>query len=505
MKYVFAYILPVLYFPGYSQVVNDPTPFAQSITTTGLKKHLLVLASDSLEGRETATGGQRKAANYIEEQFRLLGLKPGYNAQFKQNFPVYQDSLVRASLTVNGKELKYDTDFVVTNNSAFNVSFAASEVLFVGYGLSDSTRDDYKDVNARGKIVMVFPGAGFKMMKGRKVRDRIPSYLTLQQAAQKNGAIALLITDKNFPRGPFPAKGPMYATDRTKENLPNTFIISDSVGRMIMGTDYYIAQKIMKNGPPPPKSCYLSVNLALDKATERLESSNIIGIIEGTDKKDEAVIITSHYDHLGKEDSLIFHGADDDASGTSAVLEIAHAFSKADSAGSKPRRTMIFMTVSGEEKGLWGSSYYSDNPTFPMEKISANINIDMIGRIEEGRKDDSLNYVYVVGDDKLSSELRPVSEEMNKKYSNLHLDYKFNDPRDPMRIYYRSDHYNFAKKGVPVIFYFNGLHQDYHRHTDTEDKINYELLAKRSRLIFYTAWEMANRDEMLKRDRDIVD
>lgn len=500
MKYVFAYILLVFYYSGYSQVVNDPVPFAQSITPAGLKKHLSVLASDTLEGRETATEGQRKAANYIEEQFKVMGLKPGYNSQYKQNFPVYQDSLNKASLIVDGRELKLDSEFVVTSNSAFNVSFAASEVLFVGYGLSDSTRDDYKDVNARGKIVMVFPGSAVKTVKGKKVKDPIPDYFTLQQAAQKNGAIALLITDKKFPREPMPAKGPMYVTDRMKENIPNTFIISDSVGRMIMGTDYYIAQKIMKKGPPPPKSCYLSVTLTLDKSTERMESSNVIGVIEGTDKKEEAIIITSHYDHLGKKDSLVFHGADDDASGTSAVLQIAAAFKKADSAGLKPARSVIFMTVSGEEKGLWGSSYYAENNTFPLEKISANINIDMIGRIEQGRKDDSLNYVYVVGDDKLSSELRPISEGVNKKYSNMHLDYKFNDPNDPMRIYYRSDHYNFAKKGVPVIFYFNGLHKDYHRPTDTEDKINYDLLAKRAQLIFYTAWEMANRDELIKRD-----
>jgi hypothetical protein len=493
----------LLSYAGYSQVANDPTPFAQTITTAGLKKHLLVLSSDSLEGRETATEGQHKAANYIEEQFRSFGLKPGSYSQYKQIFPVYRDSLIKASLAVDGRELKYDSDFVVTNNSAFNVSFAASEVLFVGYGLSDSTRDDYKNVNARGKIVMVFPGAAFKTVKGKKVKDRVPDYYTLQQAAQKNGAIALLITDKKFPRTPQPRKGPMYATDRTRENIPNTFIISDSVGRMIMGTDYYIAQKIMKTGPPPPKSCYLGVTLALDKLTERLESSNVIGVIEGTDKQDEAIIITSHYDHLGKNDSLIFHGADDDASGTSAVLEIAEAFARADSAGMKPRRTIIFMAVSGEEKGLWGSSYYSENPTFPMEKISANLNIDMIGRIEDGRKSDSLNYVYVVGDDKLSSELRSLSENVNSKFLNLNLDYKFNDPNDPMRIYYRSDHYNFAKKGVPVIFYFNGLHKDYHRPTDTEDKINYELLTKRSQLIFYTAWEMANRDHMLIRDLTI--
>jgi Zn-dependent M28 family amino/carboxypeptidase len=164
------------------------------------------------------------------------------------------------------------------------------------------------------------------------------------------------------------------------------------------------------------------------------------------------------------------------------------------------------MTVSGEEKGLWGSEHYSDHPLFPLEKTTVDLNIDMIGRIDPKRKaGDSTNYVYVVGDDKLSSDLRPISEAMNKKYTKLELDYKYNAPRDPERIYYRSDHYNFARKGVPIIFYFNGTHNDYHRPTDTPDKINYNLMAKRAQLVFYTAWEMANRNAMLKRDIPLTD
>ena len=160
------------------------------------------------------------------------------------------------------------------------------------------------------------------------------------------------------------------------------------------------------------------------------------------------------------------------------------------------------MTVSGEEKGLWGSEVYSSNPIYPLEKTTANLNIDMIGRSDtEKSTGDSLNYVYVVGDDKLSSDLRPISESVNKKYTKLELDYKFNDPKDVNRIYYRSDHYNFAKKGVPIIFYYDGmLKADYHKPTDTPDKINYKLLAKRAQLVFYTAWEMANRNDLLKRD-----
>ncbi|MES1225387.1 MAG: M28 family peptidase, partial [Bacteroidota bacterium] len=182
-------------------------------------------------------------------------------------------------------------------------------------------------------------------------------------------------------------------------------------------------------------------------------------------------------------------------------LELAEAFSKAKAAGKGPRRTMVFMTVSGEEKGLWGSEYYSNHPIFPVDKTSVDLNIDMVGRIDPTRKiGDSLNYVYVIGDDKISSELKPINEAANNKYTKMELDYKFNDPNDPNMFYYRSDHYNFAKKGIPIIFYFNGTHKDYHQATDTPDKINYNLMSKRVQLVFYTAWEMANRNDMLKRD-----
>ncbi len=181
-------------------------------------------------------------------------------------------------------------------------------------------------------------------------------------------------------------------------------------------------------------------------------------------------------------------------------MELAQAFAEAKKQGKGPRRTVLFMLVSGEEKGLWGSAFYGDNPVYPLEKTTANLNIDMIGRIDPERKiGDSTNYVYIVGDDKLSTDLRPISVAANKN-TKLELDYKFNDPNDPMRIYFRSDHYNFARHGVPIIFYFNGTHADYHRPTDTPDKINYSLLEKRAQLVFYTAWEMANRNDMLKRD-----
>ena len=197
---------------------------------------------------------------------------------------------------------------------------------------------------------------------------------------------------------------------------------------------------------------------------------------------------------------VIYYGADDDGSGTVSVMEMAAAFAKAKQDGYGPARTIVFMTVSGEEKGLWGSKYYSDHPVFPLEKTSADLNTDMIGRIDPSRRGDSTNYVYVIGNDKLSTELNPVIHSVNDQYSKLELDFKYNAPDDPERIYYRSDHYNFARKGVPIIFFFDGIHKDYHKPTDTVDKINFDLMEKRARLIFLTAWEIANRPGMLKRD-----
>ncbi len=340
-------------------------------------------------------------------------------------------------------------------------------------------------MNVAGKILLVIPA---------QQRFTQSSY---QVNAQKNGAAAILVVQANFPRRQVNPRGPQYVNQFRRSIFPNTFFISEEVAQSIMGQDWASA----KAGNAPVKSYMANVLLSLDKTTIRNESTNVIAYMEGTDLKDQYVFITGHYDHLGKRDTVIYYGADDDGSGTCAVLEIAEAFTKAKAAGKGPRRTIVFMTVSGEEEGLWGSAFYGDHPVFPLDKTTVDLNIDMIGRIDPKRKvGDSTNYVYIVGDDKLSSDLKPISTSTNAKYTKLELDYKFNDPKDPERIYFRSDHFNFARRGVPIIFYFNGTHNDYHRPTDTPDKINYDLYAKRAQLVFYTAWEMANRNDMLKRD-----
>ncbi len=228
-------------------------------------------------------------------------------------------------------------------------------------------------------------------------------------------------------------------------------------------------------------------------------SENVLAFIEGSEKPDEIVVISAHYDHVGVDkQGNIYNGADDDGSGTVSLLELAEAFVKAKKDGLGPKRSILFLHVTGEEKGLYGSRFYTENPVFPLANTVTNLNIDMIGRIDKKHEEaEKNNYVYLIGSDRLSTELHAISEEANTKYTKLDLDYTYNAKDDPNRFYFRSDHYNFAKHNIPIIFYFNGVHEDYHKPTDTAEKIEYDLMAKRSRLVFYTAWEVANRDERI--------
>ena len=225
------------------------------------------------------------------------------------------------------------------------------------------------------------------------------------------------------------------------------------------------------------------------------DSENILAFIEGSEKPEEIIVISAHYDHVGMTNGVVYNGADDDGSGTVGVMEIAEAFQYAKKNGNGPKRSILFLHVTGEEHGLHGSRFYAENPIFPMDNTVVNLNIDMIGRDDpENRGKD---YVYVIGSEMLSKELKTINEDANKKTVNLNLNYKYDDPNDTERLYYRSDHYNFAKNGIPVIFYFDGIHEDYHKPTDTPDKIDYELLKKRTQLVFATAWELANREERI--------
>lgn len=499
---IFTMLLVVAALSGSAQKKADPKKFAETISEQELRSHLFTLAGPEMEGRETATEGQRKAAAYIENHFKTIGLKPGNNGSYQQSYPVYRDSLVSSTLLLNNVEFKLNQDFQPMVQMCRTAGQYFSEVVFAGHGIVDSAYDDYAGVDVKGKLVLILDGAP-STYKSNKRGYRAPGTVFGKiAAATQKGAASILIVTAGFPRPAVQAQSNMYVNLYTPGQSPNVYSISAKLAEGIIGAEYAALSQKAKNEKLSAKSIKANLLLELNKQVIRMESTNVLGYVEGGSKSDEWLIVTAHYDHLGKRGNVIYYGADDDGSGTVGVLEIAQAFAEAKAAGNGPARNVMFMAVSGEEKGLWGSDYYASNPTLPMDKLTADLNIDMIGRVDTERKSaDTLNYIYVVGDDKLSTELKPLSEAVNKKFTKMTLDYKFNDPNDTEQIYFRSDHYNFAKNGVPVIFYYDGmLKADYHKPTDTPDKINYTLLKKRAQLVFHTAWEMSNRPEMIKRD-----
>lgn len=291
-----------------------------------------------------------------------------------------------------------------------------------------------------------------------------------------------------------------------------TYIASDETEGRETGSEgqkkagKFIIDFYKKNGISFPKgadSYYQKVPAAFlnAKRNENLpDSENIWAYIEGSEKPDEIVVLSAHYDHVGIKNGEVYNGADDDGSGTVALMEMAAAFQKAKNEGNGPKRSILILHVTGEEHGLHGSRYYSENPLFPLKNTVADVNIDMIGRRDDFHKD-SNNYVYVIGSDYLSSDLYNICESVNQKYINLTLDYKYNDKSDPNRFYYRSDHYNFAKHNIPSVFLFNGTHADYHKPGDEVDKIEFDALTKRTQYAFAIAWEIANREERLLVDK----
>lgn len=277
-----------------------------------------------------------------------------------------------------------------------------------------------------------------------------------------------------------------------------------SVGQKKAGK--YLIDQYQKNEISAPKKAsnyYQNIPSAFLKTRsgEILnDSENICAFIKGSEKPDELIVISAHYDHIGTKNGNVFNGADDDGSGTVALLEIAQAFKIAQKEGHGPKRSILLLHLTGEEHGLLGSSYYSDHPLFPIANTVADINIDMIGRRDNVHPLTN-NYVYVIGADRISEDLHNITVVANEKYTKIDLDFRFNAKTDPNHFYERSDHYNFAKKGIPSVFLFNGVHADYHKITDTPDKIEFDALTKRAQLAFVIAWELANRENRIVIDK----
>jgi hypothetical protein len=521
MKKIF-FLLIVFFTTNAFAQADIAAKYGNMITGAELKKHLTIIAGDEFEGRETGTEGQRKAAAYIEKQFMEMGLKKAKGLKtYQQMYPLFQDSAQISTLMVNNVPAEKGKDFLVPLGTNSSAKFKSNKLVFAGYGIDDEVYNDYKNIDVKGKVVLIFLGEPKKDGKyfiaetGKQSKWTFPGVESKLAAAKARGAVGVFVINPNME-----IFSPRIVTNNSKSSLNfesmaeeytktcNYALLSHEFIRNIFPTTFDSALAIARvKGLFSLKAEDKEIKIAYNfkKIREIVKASNVVGIVEGTDKKDEYVFLTAHYDHLGKHDGKIYYGADDDGSGTVGVIQMAAAFAKAAAEGNRPRRTIVFMTVSGEEKGLWGSEYYSDHPIYPLDKTSVDLNTDMVGRTDTERKTaDTLNYVYVVGHDKISSEMPIINEAANAKYTNLVLDYKFDDPNDKERIYYRSDHYNFARKGVPVLFFYDGmLKADYHKPTDTVDKINFELCEKRVRMIFYTAWEIANRDKMLNRDKPL--
>ena len=490
--------------------------YADQVNAERLRTHLAVLASDEYEGRETGQKGQHMAADYVAKQFKTAGLTGPVTTgtdPYQQHFDVEQVTWAEGNtLKVGSTSYAWLTDFYGTGDSPFGQETSVKPV-FVGYGIEQAGYSDYANVDVKGKDILVLlgepTGEGGKALLSA---DGAPTkwgtdYRGKAQLATQKGARTVFFVSfnptSNFAKqsarlAPAIARPSMVMVGNERPSRVPSFFISPAVGLAVLGTTDAAMQTYLGkiNATKQPVAATFNVvpmQIKAERKREKLDTQNVLGFIEGTDKKEDIIVISAHHDHLGKHDGQVFNGADDDGSGTSAIITMAEAFAKAKKEGHGPRRSLLFLSVTGEEKGLFGSEYYSKHPTFPLAQTEADLNVDMIGRTDvehEGKPD----YVYVIGSDKLSSELRVILEAQNKQYGPIDMDYRFDDPNDPNRFYYRSDHYNFAVNKIPVAFFFNGVHAEYHQQNDEIEKIEFAKMEKRARLVFHTAWELANRD-----------
>lgn len=512
-RYLYLLILLLVNNILVAQTFENAMPFLKSIDTKDLYKHLSILASDEYEGRETGKEGQRKASNYIQNEFQKIGLIPPSSAGYKQDIALLQKVLANRKFVINQHEMVIGDEFTVAKDR-LAIEALSNDIIFVGYGIMEEIYNSFKDVDLTNKVVVVLSGEpkadgsyfisgenkkskwSDKKFKLEAIRTLNPSliiyidndfekYKTFYKHQLEGSALTLAYKNKNATDIPVITAGSAVAEELL---LPNKKILAKVITQLSTSKKPRKALKLKS-----------TIQVNINFIEQAVSSDNVLGMIPGSTYADEYVFITAHYDHIGVTDGKVFNGADDDGSGTVAVLEMAQAFMDAKKAGYAPKRSIIFMTVSGEEKGLLGSLYYTDHPVVPLVNTVADLNIDMVGRIDEDHKTDT-NYVYIIGSDKLSSELHNINVRAGEE-ADINLDYKYNDPKDPNMFYYRSDHYNFAKNNIPIIFFFNGVHEDYHKEGDEVSKITFPMLAKRTQLVFLTAWEVANREKRLVVDK----
>lgn len=490
--------------------------YAATILASDLSKHLHVLASDEYEGRETGKKGQKLAAKYIKEKFESYGVHPLESGDYFQSIPLVIQYPEGSSVVINSKKYEFGKDFYYFKG--FNDTLIdATNIVFLGYGIDDELYSDYKNRDVRGMVGFIFDGEPYNKKGVSHITglegpsEWSESWRLKLEAARNHGVTALMLLVPDIEANLKIMKHSIYTSSMLidkQETTPHKFTpsiyISEEMARTIVSKNKVdlvtLKKRITKTGKPNVIDLAVDITINIERKKERISSENVVGYIEGGELKDEIVVISAHYDHIGMSDGEVYNGADDDGSGTVALMEIAEAFSKAKKEEMGSKRSILVLAVAGEEKGLLGSQYYVENPLFPLKNTVVDLNIDMIGR-EDKKHNGNPNYIYLIGSDKLSSDLHTLSETANETYTKLELDYTYNQPDDPNRFYYRSDHYNFAKNNIPVIFYFSGVHDDYHKPTDTVDKIDFQKMEKITRLVFYTAWEIANKPERIAVDK----
>ncbi|MCX2481231.1 M28 family peptidase [Pedobacter sp. MC2016-15] len=495
--------------------------FSTSINKDNAYKHLSVLASDEYEGRETGKKGAWMAADYIRDYFKSLSLKAPVNGSYFQPIDMVSYNLSGMALSINGQTKEYAKDFVVSASTVAlgGFNFDAKDIVFAGYGLDQQGYNDFAGVDVAGKVVLIF-AYGDPTTKDTAAAPADRAARRKMMAAQQakiqylasHKALAVIQIDPNLDniteemKMNYSGKGDVMlknAANTAKLQSANTLAsirVSTATANELLkaaGTTVSaLQQKITSSGKPASRNLKVAVAGKAAKEEVKVRAENVLGFLEGSDPvlKDEILVITGHYDHIGLTTSgpdKVNNGADDDGSGTTGVMLLADAFTKAKKAGKGPKRSILFMTVVGEEKGLLGSEWYSEHPVFPLDKTITDLNIDMIGRVDDAHQDNP-EYIYIIGSDMLSSDLNAIGIKANDDNIKMNLDMRYNNRTDPNQFYYRSDHYNFAKHGIPVIFYFSGVHADYHQPGDEVSKINFDLLSKRAQLVYYTAWELAN-------------
>lgn len=500
----------------------------EAITEAQLKDYLYFVASDMMEGRDTPSRGLDMTARFIAMNLSRWGIKPIHETgdhleRYFQKIDMHRSKVEAEKTRVefNGQPLKFGEDYL----AQLVPGSVSGTLVYAGHGwvFPAKSINPYQGVEVKDKIVILSQGAGRGgLPRGVSFNDLRSGkegidFETPVSYLKKHGAKAIAyipspqITSgwKQYMQRTVTQGSPWMVTKFQEEGqaLPSIVLSEKSVAAIFQGEQRdgsAMLKSVTSDEAIPAFDLSASKKLTINVSVklEKTQTQNVVGILEGGDPrlKDEYLAIGAHYDHVGignqSSGDAIYNGADDDGSGTVAVLAIAEAMAK----GPRPKRSILFVWHAGEEKGLWGSRYITDYPIVPNEKIIAQLNIDMIGRGKEqgdtnpqNRDLSGPNEIYVIGSKMMSTELGALSEEVNKSYLNLLFNYKYDDPKDPNRFFFRSDHFNYARKGIPIIFYFDGVHEDYHKVSDHPDKINYRKLERVTRTILATGWALANR------------